>query len=122
VSYCGCAVWACIRQRTPMAAGSGTSRGRGGATDVRARYVWRNMLFRNLGACLSSDLIRSATEITYREWEHRYGSLPDERLRSEVDVRRVRSTNPGFCYLMAGWERGELKRGKLFYWAPIARG
>lgn len=43
-----------------------------------------------------------------------------ERLRTEVDVRCIRSTNPGYCYLMAGWERGELKRGKQFLYAPVA--
>lgn len=119
VTSCGRAVWACVRQRTPMAAGTGVSRGRDGATDVRARYVWRNMLFRNLGAGLSSDLIRAATDMTYQEWERRYGMLPTERLRTEIDVQRIRSTNPGFCYIMAGWERGEQKRKKLFLWAPI---
>lgn len=76
------------------------------------------MLFRNLGAGLSSDLIREATSVTYREWIARYGSMPDERLRTEIDVRAVRSSNPGYCYMMAGWERGEQKRGKLFLYAP----
>ena len=118
VTECGRAVWACVRQRTPTAAGTGASRGRTGATDDRARYVWRNMLFRNLGAGLSSDLIRSATDMTYREWIGRYGSIPRERLRTEIDIRRVRSTNPGYCYLQAGWERGPTKHGKLFLFAP----
>jgi hypothetical protein len=40
--------------------------------------------------------------------------------RTEIDVRRVRSTNHGFCYLKAGWVKGELKRGKLFLYAPDA--
>jgi hypothetical protein len=62
--------------------------------------------------------IRSATETTYREWALRYGELPQERLRTEVDVREIKSTNPGYCYLRAGWERGERKRGKLFLYAP----
>lgn len=102
-----------------MAVGSGTSRGRIGQTDGRARYLWRNMLFRNPGAGLASDLIQTATEATYREWEKRYGELPAERLRTEIDIKRVRSVNPGFCYRMAGWERGIVKSGKLFYWAPL---
>ncbi len=71
VTDCGRAVWAVVRQKTPMAVGSGRSRHRrddaGKSTDVRARYVWRNMLFRNLGAGLSSDLIREATERTYAD-------------------------------------------------------
>jgi hypothetical protein len=122
VTECGRAVWACIRQKTPMAVGSGRSRHRKAddakQTDVKARYVWRNMMFRNLGAGLSSELIIEATERTYREWLLRYGKLPDERLRTEIGIKEVRSTNPGFCYRMAGWERGEAKRGKLFLYAP----
>jgi hypothetical protein len=118
VTDCGRAVWACVRQKTPMIRGSGASRGREGSTDRGARYVWRNMLFRNLGAGLSSELIQEATITTYVAWLARYGELPAERLRTEVDVRRVRSTNPGFCYLKAGWEKGETKRGKLFLYAP----
>lgn len=118
VSKCGRAVWACIRQKTPMAVGSGASRGREKVTDSRARYVWRNMIFRNLGAGLSSDLIIAATEMTYMEWARRYGEIPAERLRTEIDIRKVRSTNPGFCYMKAGWERGPQKRGKLFLYAP----
>lgn len=125
VTECGRAVWACIRQRTPHAVGSGVSRHRRGvdgkATDLRARYLWRNMLFRNLGAGLSSDLIREATAVTYREWIARYGALPDEPLRTEIDVKAVRSRNPGYCYMMAGWDKGETKRGKLFLYAPRDR-
>ena len=118
VTGCGRAVWACVRQKTPMARGTGASRGRVAVTDERARFIWRNMLFRNLGAGLSSNLVRSALERTYEEWQRRYGALPVERLRTEIGLRHVRSTNPGYCYLMAGWERGETKRDKLFLWAP----
>lgn len=118
VTTCGRAVWACVRQKTPAARGTGESRGRNGLQDVRSIFLWRNMIFRNLGAGLSSDLIRSATDMTYREWVKRYGSLPDEPLRTEVDVSKTKSTNPGYCYLCAGWRRGELKRGKLFLYAP----
>lgn len=119
VTECGRAVWACIRQKTPMKVGTGASRGREGQTDQAARYVWRNMIFRNLGAGLSSDLVRSALAMTYLEWEKRYGEIPPEELRTEIDVKRVRSTNPGCCYLKAGWRRGVVKRGKLFIWAPV---
>ena len=77
------------------------------------------MLFRNLGAGLSSDLIREATSVTYWEWTKRYGALPPERLRTEIGVGQIRSTNPGYCYIKAGWEKGETKRGKLFLYAPL---
>lgn len=119
VTDCGRAVWACIRQKTPHAVGSGSSRGRDGQTDHKARYLWRNMLFRNLGAGLSSELIVEATEMTYQEWVKRYGAMPEERLRTEIDIGRIRSTNPGCCYMKAGWERGLVKRGKQFLWAPM---
>lgn len=76
------------------------------------------MLFRNLGAGLSSELIRGALVRTYEEWTQRYGELPPERLRTEIDTTRVRSTNPGYCYLQAGWERDRTVRGKLYLWAP----
>lgn len=121
VTDCGRAVWACVYQRTPSARGTGASRGRVGQSDVKSRYLWRNMLFRNLGAGLSSKLIADALVVTRREWVARYGELPAERLRTEIDVRRVRSSNTGYCYLMAGWERlGPPVRGKLYLYAPEA--
>lgn len=121
VTACGRAVWAVIYQSTPSKAGSGSSRGRAGATDetrVQRGWVWRNMLFRNLGAGLSSELIASATHETYRQWVARYGALPVETLRTEINVRKVRSTNPGFCYIAAGWSAGLTKRGIRFLHAP----
>lgn len=118
VTDCGRAVWACVRQRTPSAKGTGGSRGRAGTPDPKPRFLWRNMLFRNLGAGLSSELIRSATERTYEEWARRYGSLPSERLRTEIGIRQIKSTNPGCCYLKAGWERSVVVRGKLYLFAP----
>jgi hypothetical protein len=114
----GSSVWAVVRQRTPSARGTGASRGRSGLPDVAPRFVWRNMLFRNLGPALSSDLIRSALAMTYVEWRRRYGALPRERLRTEVDIRRVRSRNPGYCYRVAGWIPDRVVRGKLYLWAP----
>jgi hypothetical protein len=119
VTECGRAVWAVVYQRTPSRVGSGCSRGREGELDANAKYVWRNMLFRNLGAGLSSDLIRQATLRTYTEWHSRYGSLPSEKLRTEVCVRRTKpGGNPGYCYLKADWKKGPIRRGKLFLFAP----
>ena len=119
VSDCGRAVWACVRQKTPSARGTGSSRGRDGVTDQKSRYIWRNMLFRNLGAGLSSDLIRSATDETYARWIERYGELPAERLRTEIGITAIRSTNPGCCYRKAGWVKDRVVRGKLYLFAPI---
>lgn len=114
---CGRAVFATVRQKTPARRGTGSSRGRQGDSDGNARYVFRNMLFRNLGAGLSSELIRSAVVATYRFWVDRYGDLPLERLRTEIDIARVQSTNPGYCYKMAGWGDGKIVRGKLYLYA-----
>ena len=121
VTDCGRAVWACVYQATPMVRGSGASRGRAGETDRKARYLWRNMMFRNLGAGLSSELIRSATARTYEEWIKRYGELPAERLRTEVDIKAIRSSNAGCCYLKAGWTRDRVVRGKLYLYSPERR-
>jgi hypothetical protein len=76
------------------------------------------MMFRNLGAGLSSDLIKSATARTYSEWRARYGSIPSERLRTEVDIVAVQSSNPGYCYIAAGWEPIGIVRGKRYLYAP----
>lgn len=114
----GRAVWAVVRQRTPAKPGSGASRGRTGAPDAAPRYVWRNMLFRNLYAGVASDLIRSATEATYEHWAARYGALPLERLRTEIGINAVKSGDPGRCYRIAGWTDDRVVRGKLYMWAP----
>ena len=114
----GRAVWACVYQRTPAKAGTGASRGRTGVADAAPRYIWRNMMFRNLYAGTASDLIREATERTYEEWLARYGSLPSERLRTEIGVASVRSGDPGRCYRLAGWEDDRIVRGKLYMFAP----
>lgn len=112
------AVWACVRQRTPSRKGSGKSRGRKGITDNKPVFIWRNMLFRNLGNALSSDLIKTALPRTYEEWVKCYGSLPPERLRTEIDICAVKSKNPGYCYKKAGWIRDRIVRGKLYLFAP----
>lgn len=122
VTDCGRAVWACVYQRTPSRRGTGGSRGRSGIADEKSRYIWRNMMFRNLGAGSSAELIAEALATTYTEWERRYGSLPLERLRTEIGVRQVRSTNPGYCYIVAGWDVGETVRGKRYLYAPVPRG
>lgn len=76
------------------------------------------MIFRNLGAGRSSDLITAATDETYRRWIERYGALPAEQLRTEIGVSAVASSNPGYCYLVAGWVHDRWVRGKRYLWAP----
>ena len=114
----GAAVWAVVRQKTPMKRGTGHSRGRAGETDTNVRFVWRNMLFRNLGEQLSSDLIKVAVAKTYLVWAEKYGSLPIENLRTEIDPSRIKSTNPGYCYKKAGFHNIRIVRKKIYMDAP----
>lgn len=77
---------------------------------ARALCAWRKSIrddgqqgvncavFRNEGAGLSSDLIKSAERFAWDRW-------PGERHFTHVDPREVRSTNPGFCFIAAGWRR-----------------
>jgi hypothetical protein len=84
-----------------------------------ALFIWRRFrdasgqtgvccaAFRNEGTHQSSELIRQADAIAHRCW-------PGERHYTYVNPRRVRSTNPGFCFLRAGWRRcGRTKGGLL---------
>lgn len=90
--------------------------------DARALFVWREFdsqdptakpgdincsIFRNEGAGLSSELIRQADELAWDRW-------PGRRHYTYVNPAKVRSTNPGFCFLRAGWRRaGVTKRRNL---------
>lgn len=114
----GRAVWAVVRQKTPSARGTGGSRGRQGEPDAKPRFIWRNMMFRNLYAGTASELIAEATERTYDEWVLRYGAVPAERLRTEIGIKEVKSGDPGRCYRIAGWVDDRIVRGKLYMWAP----
>lgn len=86
---------------------------------ARALFAWRRFksddgqdgvncaVFRNEGAGLSSELIRAAAVIAWARW-------PGERLYTYVNPRKVRSSNPGFCFLKAGWRRcGISKESRL---------
>lgn len=88
--------------------------------DVRALFVWKLFrsldaqvgvncaIFRNEGAGLSSSLILAAEELAIARWPH------ELRFYTYVNPRRVRSANPGYCFLQAGWRRcGFTKRRKL---------
>lgn len=91
--------------------------------DGTALFAWRKekhrrdgqvgvncAIFRNEGAALSSDLIRSADAIADRRW-------PGERHFTFVDAaktatRRSAKAEPGACFIHAGWRRcGETALG-----------
>jgi len=114
------AVWAVVRSRVPAPRGSGASRGRDGETII-GRYVWRNMMYRNLGDFRSSTLIRAAVAETAVHWVDRYGDLPTEELQTEVRDTAVRSDVPGYCYRRAGWVTMKRSRGMTYLRCPRAQ-
>lgn len=74
-----------------------------------ALFVWRKFVsldkrqtgvncavFRNEGTKKSSCLIKSACDVAWSRW-------PGERLYTYVNQNKIKSNNPGFCFLMAGW-------------------
>jgi hypothetical protein len=79
--------------------------------DCSALFVWLKQqyidsdqtginctVFRNEGGLLSSALILEAEQIAWGRW-------PGERLYTYVDGAAVGSSNPGYCFLRAGWSR-----------------
>ncbi len=86
--------------------------------DADALLVWRKFIsgdnqrgvncavFRNEGPELSSKLIERACDLAWSRW-------PGERLYTYVNPRRIRSTNPGYCFLLAGWRKCGTTKKKL---------
>ena len=87
--------------------------------DDRALFVWRKFIsanhqkgvncavFRNEASIFgcASDLIRAASAAAWERW-------PGERLYTYVDPRLVKSRNPGYCFLMAGWRKCGITKSK----------
>lgn len=83
-----------------------------------AMFVWRRFkddsgqqgincaVFRNESATQSSELVRQADEIADCLW-------PDSRHYTYVNPEAIRSTNPGFCFIAAGWQRCGMTKGGL---------
>lgn len=72
--------------------------------------AWECTIFRNESKYLSSDMIRHAIKATVSEW----GKPPEDGIITYVDHSKVRSTNPGFCFLKAGFQRvGKSKKRGL---------
>lgn len=64
-------------------------------------------VFRNEGPVRSSVLIGEAMAHAWARW-------PAQRLYTYVKADAIRSTNPGFCFLAAGWRRcGMTKSGLM---------
>ena len=83
-----------------------------------ALFVWRKFIdrsgqqgincsvFRNESAVKSSLLILEAERIAFRKW-------PGQRLYTYINPKKVNSTNPGYCFLKAGWAKCGFTKGGL---------
>lgn len=84
-----------------------------------ALFVWRKFIdasgqrgvncavFRNESKHLSSWLILEAEKLAWHRW-------PQERLYTYVNPRAIASSNPGYCFQVAGWQKcGITKVNKL---------
>lgn len=83
-----------------------------------ALFVWRNFIsaanepgincavFRNESPHKSSELVRQADAIADFVW-------PCRRHYTYVNPKAVRSSNPGFCFLAAGWRKCGMTKGGL---------
>ncbi len=92
--------------------------------DGDAFFVWRRFVddsrqrgvccaaFRNESSRLSSELVRQADAVADFIW-------PSARHYTFVDAGKIKSANPGFCFLRAGWRRcGRTKGGLLILERP----
>lgn len=78
--------------------------------DWMAAFGWRKFIdksgqtgancafFRNEGSQLSSWLILEAEKLAWVRW-------PGERLYTYVNTAAIRSSNPGYCFQIAGWRK-----------------
>lgn len=94
--------------------------------DAMAIFCWRKALmmdgqtgvncsvFRNEGRSQSSDLIRQAMARAWSRW-------PGERLFTYVNPKKIRSSNPGYCFICAGWRRCGGTKGGLVVLEVIPR-
>lgn len=88
-------------------------------SDYSALFIWKKFIdasgqkgvncavFRNESSILSSVLILEAEQRAWVRW-------PGERLYTYVDAKKIKSTNPGYCFLKAGWQKcGITKHNRL---------
>jgi hypothetical protein len=63
-------------------------------------------IFRNESGILSSELIKEAVEIGQSRW-------PGKRMFTYINSAKIRSTNPGYCFIKAGWKPCGYTKGGL---------
>lgn len=80
---------------------------RSGLAAMNGRDGWTCSIFRNTSEVLSSDLVLAAeTELADAEARgDTAGPCGPDGLMTYVWPRKVRSTNPGYCFLVAGWAK-----------------
>lgn len=61
--------------------------------------AYRNCAFRREGGPLASTLIEAAMAFTVAHW----GDPPKDGWVTWIEVGKVASENPGYCYKQAGW-------------------
>lgn len=98
--------------------------------DADAMFVWRKFIddsgqegvncavFRNEAPqrYLSSELVRQADAVADHVW-------PGERHYTYVNPKAVRSRNPGYCFVAAGWRKcGMTKSGLWIYERQLVAG
>lgn len=91
------------------------------STDGKAIFCWRKFkcdiqppqegyncsIFRNEGSVLSSLLVFEAVGVVFDRWGR-------SRCWTLVNPGKIRSTNPGYCFIAAGWRKcGVSKTGKV---------
>jgi len=86
--------------------------------DCLACWAWRkfidasgqiginNAIFHNESGILSSTLILEAEQLGWQRW-------PGERLYTYVNPTKIKSKNPGYCFLVAGWRKCGFTKGGL---------
>ncbi|MBU2249133.1 MAG: hypothetical protein KKD77_20470, partial [Gammaproteobacteria bacterium] len=82
--------------------------------DCLALFCWRLVkgegvncsVFHNESSLLSSELVKEADELAYVRW-------PGERHYTYVNSKKIRSTNPGACFMFAGWRKCGVSKGGL---------
>ena len=86
--------------------------------ELNALFVWRKFIsldhqegincsiFRNESPHLSSAMILEAEEFAVERW----GKI---RAYTYINKGKIRSSNPGYCFQVAGWQRCGLTKGGL---------
>lgn len=88
------------------------------STDESAIFIWKKqkysqdgqlgincVVFRNEGPVLSSILLKEAEMIANKRW-------PGERLYTYVNAGKIRSSNPGYCFKINGWQKCGITKAK----------